>query len=161
MTRVVKKNESTIKLCLAGRAFASFLVGSSSCVTLMSQEMVHDLFAAEAKLRPLTDRERAIRFVDDNNQEVKKSGKLVCSVSTNGWSVRKATIFVTERRLENIPGTDLHEALGIQLTQSANGHYPINNIHTEGKRYHDLVYKYAKVFSRPGRMNHHVVRTKF
>ncbi len=61
----------------------------------MSKEMVHELFGREVKLRPLTDRERSIRFVDYNNQEVKKAGKLICSVSTNGWTVQKATIFVT------------------------------------------------------------------
>ncbi len=82
----------------------------------------------------------AIRFVDYNNHEVKKPGKLVCSASTNGWTVRKATIFVTERRLGNILGIDLHDGLGIELTQSANGQvHPIHPIHAGGKRWHDLV----------------------
>ncbi len=157
-----KPKKPTITLCLAGHVQAPFLVDTGSCVTLMSKEVVQELFGHEAKLRPLTDRERNIRFVDYNNQEVKKAGKLICSVSTNGWTVQKATIFVTEHRLGNILGTDLHDALGIQLTQSANGRlYPIRNVNTAGKHYHDLVFKYSNLFSRSGRMNHHVVRTKF
>ncbi len=41
-----EKKKPTITLCLAGQTYDSFLVDTGSCVTLMSQGMVHDLFGA-------------------------------------------------------------------------------------------------------------------